>query len=100
VSIDHSISICQILGTIGLKSTPPKQQKVEKDEVANYILAWLEHRGIQNHLIEAAPGRYSAVRAVDGRGRGIYLTLPDIGSHETNMKLAAAMISISTSDAL
>lgn len=38
--------------------------------IAKYIVAWLQHRGIEHHLIEHTPGRPSVVGIVRGTGGG------------------------------
>lgn len=46
-----------------------------EDEIARFIADWLDKRGIETQLIEAAPGRTSVVGKVSGKGGGKSLIL-------------------------
>ena len=100
VSHNDPVAVGEVLAAIrSAKPTSTKVYDTEKTEIANYIMAWLDHRGIENRLLETVPGSPSAVMAVDGSGRDISLTLPDlcdVGRHDTYDRLANAMTSLIT----
>ncbi|TIC90681.1 Diaminopropionate ammonia-lyase [Colletotrichum higginsianum] len=72
VSVDDPVKLTQILTSID--SSNPDLSAASgagETEVAAYISAWLQHRGIETHWLEKAkPGRPSVVGVLRGRGGG------------------------------
>lgn len=71
VSSDNPVELTQILTTIN-SSNPDLSEAVGGGEtaIANYIDAWLQHRGMESHWIEAQSGRPSVVGVLRGSGSG------------------------------
>ncbi|KAJ4288954.1 hypothetical protein N0V90_011296 [Kalmusia sp. IMI 367209] len=70
-SINDPVELTQLLTTID-SSNPDLSQAAGagETEVANYISAWLQHRGMEAHWVEAQPGRPSIVGILRGSGGG------------------------------
>ncbi|KAJ6133113.1 hypothetical protein N7471_008328 [Penicillium samsonianum] len=76
VTVDDSVILTQILTNINssnvtLSATPGAGET----QIADYLAAWLDHRGIENHRIETVKGRPSIVGVVRGSGGGKSLML-------------------------
>ncbi|KZM19145.1 uncharacterized protein EKO05_0010180 [Ascochyta rabiei] len=71
VSSDSPVELTQILTTID-SSNPDLSEASGAGEtsIANYISAWLQHRGMEAHWVEAQPGRPSIVGVLRGSGGG------------------------------
>ncbi|KAF2647081.1 threonine dehydratase [Lophiostoma macrostomum CBS 122681] len=71
VSSDDPVELTQILTTIN-SSNPDLSEAAGagETEIANYISAWLQYRGMESHWIEAQPGRPSIVGVLRGSGSG------------------------------
>jgi len=71
VSSDDPVELTQILTKIN-SSNPDLSEAAGAGEtaIANYINAWLQHRGMESHWIEAQPGRPSVVGVLRGSGSG------------------------------
>jgi acetylornithine deacetylase/succinyl-diaminopimelate desuccinylase family protein len=71
VSSDDVISLTQTL--VNIDSSNPDFGSIPgpgETEIANYVMAWMEHRDIENHRIEPSKGRPSIVGIVRGTGGG------------------------------
>ncbi|KAJ7598520.1 tryptophan synthase beta subunit-like PLP-dependent enzyme [Mycena floridula] len=71
VSIDDPVELCQAL--VRIDSSNPGLSRAGgagETEIASFINAWLQHRGIETHWIEEVPGRPSVVGIVRGSGGG------------------------------
>jgi diaminopropionate ammonia-lyase family len=71
ISCDDWVSLTQVLTRI--ESTNPSLSISDgsgEGIIANYIQAWLEHRGIESHRLECTKGRPSVVGMVRGMGNG------------------------------
>lgn len=69
VSIDDPIALAQILATVNPpEPSPSSSDEAWESDIADYITAWFEHRGIENHRLETLPSRPSVVRVVHGSG--------------------------------
>ncbi|KAK1141784.1 hypothetical protein N8T08_008449 [Aspergillus melleus] len=76
VTVEDSVSLTQTLtkidsSNVTLSATPGAGET----QIANYLTAWLEHRGIESHWIETVPGRPSIVGVIRGSGGGKSLML-------------------------
>ncbi|KAH8431544.1 putative acetylornithine deacetylase (ArgE) [Aspergillus melleus] len=76
VTVEDSVSLTQTLtkidsSNVTLSATPGAGET----QIANYLTAWLEHRGIETHRIETVPGRPSIVGVIRGSGGGKSLML-------------------------
>ncbi|KAF9691371.1 hypothetical protein EKO04_010856 [Ascochyta lentis] len=71
VSSDDPVELTQILTTID-SSNPDLSEAAGAGEtsIATYISAWLQHRGMEAHWIEAQIGRPSVVGVLRGSGSG------------------------------
>ncbi|KAF3037878.1 hypothetical protein E8E11_005104 [Didymella keratinophila] len=71
VTSDDPVELTQILTRIN-SSNPDLSEAAGAGEtaIANYINAWLQHRGMESHWIEAQPGRPSVVGVLRGSGSG------------------------------
>lgn len=71
VSSDDPVELTQILTKIN-SSNPDLSEAAGAGEtaIANYINAWLQHRGMESHWIEAQLGRPSIVGVLRGSGSG------------------------------
>ncbi|KAH6629708.1 diaminopropionate ammonia-lyase [Boeremia exigua] len=71
VSSDDPVELTQILTRIN-SSNPDLSEAAGAGEnaIANHINAWLQHRGMESHWIEAQPGRPSVVGVLRGSGSG------------------------------
>lgn len=71
VSSDDPVELTQILTRIN-SSNPDLSEAAGAGEtaIANYINAWLQHRGMESQWIEAQPGRPSVVGVLRGSGSG------------------------------
>jgi acetylornithine deacetylase/succinyl-diaminopimelate desuccinylase family protein/diaminopropionate ammonia-lyase family len=71
VSSDDSVELTQLLTRIN-SSNPDLSEAAGAGEtaIANYINAWLQHRGMEAHWVEAQPGRPSVVGVLRGSGSG------------------------------
>jgi diaminopropionate ammonia-lyase family len=102
VSSDDPTTLTKVLDTINpLDGGPSNIRKADKKDIANYIMAWLEHRGIEHHL-ETVSGCPSSVMAVDASGREKPLILTsqcDTGGQNVNASLATGMVSLLTARA-
>ncbi|KAJ4318033.1 hypothetical protein N0V94_004634 [Neodidymelliopsis sp. IMI 364377] len=85
-SVDDPVELTQLLTTID-SSNPGLSQAAGAGEtaIANYIHAWLQHRGMEAHWIEAQPGRPSVVGVLRGSGSGQKLM---INGHIDTVSLA------------
>lgn len=71
VAHEDAVSLCQEL--VKIDSAVPGTGTTRgpgEEEIARYIAAWLEHRGIETHWIEPTKGRPSVVGVVRGTGGG------------------------------
>ncbi|KAB8072371.1 hypothetical protein BDV29DRAFT_158637 [Aspergillus leporis] len=76
VTVDDSATLTQILtridsSNVTLSATPGAGET----QIADYLAAWLDHRGIENHRIETVAGRPSIVGVIRGSGGGKSLML-------------------------
>ncbi|KAF2629265.1 diaminopropionate ammonia-lyase [Macroventuria anomochaeta] len=71
VSSDDPVQLTQILTTIN-SSNPDLSEAAGAGEtaIANYVNAWLQHRGMEAHWVEAQSGRPSVVGVLRGTGGG------------------------------
>ena len=97
VSSDDPITLSKVLDTI-YSSDPEVSaiQDVQRIDVANYIMAWFDHRGIKSYL-ETASGYPFAIRAfgANGSDNSLILSSPrNKGSQDVNTSLATAMVSM------
>jgi acetylornithine deacetylase/succinyl-diaminopimelate desuccinylase-like protein len=76
ITAEDSVTLTQILtgidsSNVTLSATPGAGET----RIADYLTAWLEHRGIETHRIENVPGRPSIVGVIRGSGGGKSLML-------------------------
>ena len=71
VSSDDPVELTQLLTTIN-SSNPGLSEAAGAGEtaIANYINAWLQHRGVAAHWVETQSGRPSVVGVLRGSGGG------------------------------
>ena len=71
VSSDDPVELTRVLTTIN-SSNPDLSEAAGAGEtaIANYINAWLQHRGMEAHWVEAQSGRSSIVGVLRGSGGG------------------------------
>lgn len=87
VSIDDPVALTQTLTRINSSNpTLSVADGAGETRIADYIAAWFEHRGIENHRIETTPGRPSIVGVLRGTGGGKSLML---NGHADTVSLAS-----------
>lgn len=71
VSVDDAVGLTQILTTIA-SANPDLSEGSGSGEtaIAEYLFAWLTHRGLEAHWIEPSSGRPSVVGVLRGTGGG------------------------------
>ncbi|KAH7079873.1 diaminopropionate ammonia-lyase [Paraphoma chrysanthemicola] len=71
VSSDDPVELTQLLTTIN-SSNPDLSEAAGagETEIANYINAWLQHRGMESHWVESQTGRPSIVGVLRGTESG------------------------------
>ncbi|KAL1963441.1 hypothetical protein VTN77DRAFT_8342 [Rasamsonia byssochlamydoides] len=87
VSIDDPVALTQTL--VRIDSSNPTLSVAGgagETKIADYIAAWLEHRGIENYRVETNPGRPSIVGVLRGTGGGKSLML---NGHSDTVSLAS-----------